>query len=263
MRTAFYSFKITLALCLAAAITGCGEDEVVIAPVNEQPVADAGVDQTVETGVLVVLDGSNSYDPEDDPLTYRWEANSENPAIVELSEPDGPGPSFPVTTAGVYKFTLTVNDGNMDSEADEVVINVTGDDIIGFTQGEKWHVSVLSIEKKYELGGIFEYWTTRSGYVFLILELRFQELSREGNLQEATLELKLDSQWLTLSDSEGRTYNVSASGNGIWNAGFGSVTIFLYGDNSTVTVKWGFVVPEDATGFTVTFLDYPPIDLGI
>lgn len=259
MRTAFYSFKITLALCLAAAITGCGEDEVVIAPVNEQPVADAGVDQTVETGVLVVLDGNNSYDPEDDPLTYRWEVSSENPAVVELSEPDVPGPSFPVTTAGVYKFTLTVNDGNMDSEADEVVINVTGKDIIGFAQGEKWHVSVLSIEKTHRVGSVLEYWTTKPGYVFLILELRFQELKREGNLEE----VKLESRWLILNDSEGGTYNVSVSGNGIWNAGFSSVTTYLYGDNPTVTRKWGFVVPEDATGFTVTFLDYPPIDLGI
>lgn len=259
MKTTFYSVKITLALCLVVIITGCGEDEAVIAPVNEQPIADAGVDQAVETGVFVVLDGINSHDPEDDPLTYKWEASSENPTVAELSERDEPSLSFPVTTAGVYKFTLTVNDGNMDSEADEVVINVTGNDIIGFAQGEKWCVSVLSIEKKHRVGGILESWTTKSGYVFLILELRFQELKREGNLEAVTLE----SRWLILSDSEGGTYNVSASGNGFWNAGFSSVTTYLYADNSPATVKWGFVVPEDATGFTVRFLDYEPIDLSI
>lgn len=39
---------------------------------NQRPIADAGADQTANTGSAVVHDGRNSYDPEGEPLTYDW-----------------------------------------------------------------------------------------------------------------------------------------------------------------------------------------------
>ncbi|MGA1797098.1 MAG: PKD domain-containing protein, partial [bacterium] len=43
-----------------------------IAPVNEPPAANAGVDQTVNEGTVVTLDGTNSSDPEGSIAGYQW-----------------------------------------------------------------------------------------------------------------------------------------------------------------------------------------------
>ncbi|MGA8849840.1 MAG: thioredoxin domain-containing protein [Dehalococcoidia bacterium] len=86
---------------------------------NTPPVADAGLDRTVRvippaTTAMVTLNGSGSYDPDGDPLTYiwTWDGNSAygvNP-MVELP-------------LGTTTITLVVNDGKADSEPDS--INVT------------------------------------------------------------------------------------------------------------------------------------------
>ena len=39
---------------------------------NQPPVADAGLDRQVETGMMVQLDGARSSDPDSDPLIYAW-----------------------------------------------------------------------------------------------------------------------------------------------------------------------------------------------
>jgi len=42
------------------------------APANQEPVADAGVDQAVSAGSMVTLDGSASQDPDGSISTYQW-----------------------------------------------------------------------------------------------------------------------------------------------------------------------------------------------
>ncbi|MEW8257017.1 MAG: PKD domain-containing protein, partial [Candidatus Thiodiazotropha taylori] len=75
-------------------------------PVNEVPVADAGVDQTHQlqvgqSSLTVTLDGSGSMDPDGSVVSYVWDG-SPNPA-------DTASPS--VTLAeGSYEFTLMVED---------------------------------------------------------------------------------------------------------------------------------------------------------
>jgi YVTN family beta-propeller protein len=58
---------------------------IVVKHVNHPPVADAGSDQTVQEGSPVTLDGSNSYDPDSDTITYSW-AQTAGPSIT-LSDP--------------------------------------------------------------------------------------------------------------------------------------------------------------------------------
>ena len=98
-------------------------------PVNDAPVAHAGVDQTIAcadpSGTNVVLDGSASSDIENDPLTYLW--------TWPLPQGEGtaaginPTVAFPI---GQTPVSLVVNDGNLNSAADVVdvvvPVNVAG-----------------------------------------------------------------------------------------------------------------------------------------
>lgn len=95
---------------------------ITVNPVNDYPVANAGIDQTVEStspqGAKVTLDASGSFDPDGDLITYKWTA----PGIV-FDDPTSQTPSgiFPLGTTTV---TLVVNDGYVDSEPDTVAITV-------------------------------------------------------------------------------------------------------------------------------------------
>ncbi|UCG52027.1 MAG: T9SS type A sorting domain-containing protein [Candidatus Latescibacterota bacterium] len=93
--------------------------------VNEPPTAVAGGDQTVEcTGTfltgfktLVMLDGTGSFDPEGDPLTYLWTA----PGVV-FDDPNSPTPTGQFSL-GTTTVTLYVSDGLLDHQ-DTVDITV-------------------------------------------------------------------------------------------------------------------------------------------
>ncbi len=96
-------------------------DEVLIIVRNRPPVADAGPDQSMSfIPATVALDGSGSYDPGGDPLTYHWRQIA-GPA-VDLSDENAVEPNFAPSEIGVYVFELIVNDGLIDSSPDNVGI---------------------------------------------------------------------------------------------------------------------------------------------
>jgi PKD repeat protein len=97
---------------------------------NIQPIADAGANQTVNEGETVTLDGSNSYDPDGDPLTYRWTVPDE----ITLSSSTAAQPTFiapEVLKDTVFIITLEVFDGTNYSVSDQVEILIKNNIDVG------------------------------------------------------------------------------------------------------------------------------------
>ncbi|MFC1795083.1 hypothetical protein ACFL3Q_16040 [Planctomycetota bacterium] len=96
---------------------------------SNPPVAIASaIDETVHSKIWILpgydpeaigeatLDGSDSYDPDGNELTYAWYLEGEM-----IAEGVSPTIELPV---GEHTITLVVNDGTEDSEPDEVIITV-------------------------------------------------------------------------------------------------------------------------------------------
>jgi hypothetical protein len=100
------------------------------AGVESLPVADAGVDQTVQDNVTVTLDGSNSDDPPVGTIaSYLWEQVG-TPAVV-LSGATNVTATFTapdVSAATILTFQLTVtdNDGATDTDTVNITVNDSG-----------------------------------------------------------------------------------------------------------------------------------------
>jgi len=94
-------------------------------PGNNPPVANAGPDQAVYAWIDgfadVTLDGSDSNDADGDELTYKWtwKIDGSDQEVIGVK----PTIELPV---GQHVISLTVNDGTVDSEPNEVNITVIG-----------------------------------------------------------------------------------------------------------------------------------------
>lgn len=87
---------------------------------NQAPIADAGLDKTVNQGDLVRLDGSYSYDPDQHPISFQWVIS--DPEIV-LDATNVAQPTFNASKSGSISFDLIVSDG-LDQDIDSVIITV-------------------------------------------------------------------------------------------------------------------------------------------
>ena len=81
---------------------------------TESIVANAGANQSVVLGTIT-LDGSTSSDANGDKLTYSWTLLSKptdsNPGLAGATTAK---PTFTADKAGLYVFSLVVNDGKLE-----------------------------------------------------------------------------------------------------------------------------------------------------
>lgn len=92
---------------------------------NHAPVAIAGPDRQGYRADSFLLDGSGSYDPDAEPITYQW-SQLQGPAVTLLPGGTAEMPTFSPDPSyiGLYLFSLVVNDGWTLSSGDTVQVQV-------------------------------------------------------------------------------------------------------------------------------------------
>ncbi len=94
-----------------------------IVELSSYMIANAGQDQVINEGMLVTLDGTGSTNTNNTALYYKWTA----PAEITLSSETALKPTFTapeVSTDTNFTFSLIVNDGSVNSTADQVIVTV-------------------------------------------------------------------------------------------------------------------------------------------
>lgn len=93
---------------------------------NAPPVANAGSDLEIKTGEIAILRGSDSTDADGDALTYSWSlASKPAGSVATLSTMVSATTSFTADVDGTYAVDLIVNDGQLTSAVDTVLITAT------------------------------------------------------------------------------------------------------------------------------------------
>jgi len=97
--------------------------------VNRPPVANAGNDFSVQVATTATLNGSSSFDPDGDLITYNWTFNSVPPGSgltnAVIVNPAQPNASFTPDVVGAYILRLVVSDNEADGAPDFVTVTAT------------------------------------------------------------------------------------------------------------------------------------------
>ncbi len=145
-------------------------------PDNVSPIAKASGDTVGAVNQLLNFDGSGSYDPDGDNLTFTWD-------MGDGAIKTGQTISYAYGQTGVWQVTLTVNDGR-DSRSDYLTVKITAPQITDFKN--KVIITELLPNPK---GSDNEEW----------VELK--------NISDQTVDLA----GLKLRDAAGKTYSLNSS----------------------------------------------------
>ncbi len=138
--------EFIISLVVNDGIANSAADEVIVTATNNPPVANAGPDKEASFDEMLIdasilnknisfqmdigpssanasLDGSGSYDPDGDALTYYWEFKTNPEGNTSLSDVTSDSPLFSTDTVDNYIILLTVSDGEFDA-TDEVTVTV-------------------------------------------------------------------------------------------------------------------------------------------
>jgi len=132
-------------------------DECGCAPANTVPVADANGPYLVAVGQSITLDGSGSYDPDGDSLSYSWALDG--PSLGAIAD----ATFTAYDQAGITYVTLAVDDGRGGTDSDTAML-VVYDPEGGFVTGGGWIWSLAgayaadpSLEGKANFGFVSKY----------------------------------------------------------------------------------------------------------
>ena len=216
---------LTFTLTVFDSTGRAGSDSINISIEATLPVADAGPNQIVEPGVTVRLDGSDSYDPDSNRLSYSWTQTSGT--SISLSGATSSTPSFraPTVMEDVLIFDLTVRDGDGNTGTDSVsitVINVEPTAEAGSDQVVKAGVHVLldGSESIEGIGATSYLWTQTRGGTVNIDNHDHAAAGFVAPNNDAVLTFKLTVTSGAYSDSD--TIRVTIDGNDAPSVGAGS-----------------------------------------
>ena len=120
---------------------------VTVTPLEQDPVADAGSDQTIDVNANVSFNGLGSHDPDDGTgpgqgiSNYSWNFGSgASPASVSGSTESTPSCTY--STTGTKTVTLTVTDNEGARDSDTCAIMVEAEDVVTADAGEDLTVAV-------------------------------------------------------------------------------------------------------------------------
>jgi hypothetical protein len=123
------TFQLTVTDEEAAQATDTAIVNVTLPLANRPPEADAGTDQQVEEGEIVTLNGSNSFDPDGDNVSFQWNQIA-GPPVTLMPDSTAENPTFTApfveSAAGLsFTFELTVTDTSGLRATDTSIVNVT------------------------------------------------------------------------------------------------------------------------------------------
>ncbi|MEF8758120.1 MAG: PKD domain-containing protein, partial [Halobacteriales archaeon] len=113
-------FVVALVVASPSGVAADGDD-------NEAPLVDAGLDQQVDPGARVMLDGGATRDPDGRVVSYSWSIESPNGTTTRPACPTCERTSFRATQRGVYAVTLSATDDDGATATDTLYVTVAGE----------------------------------------------------------------------------------------------------------------------------------------